>query len=244
MRSKQPIRTKSWKRLTHLAIAFAAAIAFMLAPLSTSALWGQTPQFPFLNWSQLNNLRSNNGNDEVDTGVVRLDGYRLFTIATPATTDKNSSTIAQRVQGIENTLVRIADSNLERDSLEGITSRVDTSGSLPIIFINDSYLMTVTTLDAQLYGTDTIRQANEFAAIAREALIRAKNERQPSFLVYQGVIAAGIFVATIAVGGVLATWQRRYQKQKQQIESEIPEDPIVSAEPDNHPNPTTVRAVK
>ncbi|NJM88705.1 MAG: hypothetical protein HC847_17570, partial [Hydrococcus sp. RU_2_2] len=155
MRSKQPIRTKFWKRLTHLAIALATAIAFMFAPFSTSVLWGQTPQFPFLNWSQLDNLRSNNVNDEVDTGVVKLDGYRLFTIATPAITNKNSSTIAQRVQGIENTIARIANSNLDRDSLEGSTTRVDTSGSLPIIFIDDRYLMTVTTLDAQLYGTDT-----------------------------------------------------------------------------------------
>ncbi|NJP18697.1 MAG: mechanosensitive ion channel family protein [Hydrococcus sp. CRU_1_1] len=244
MRSKQPIRTKFWKRLTHLAIALATAIAFMFAPFSTSVLWGQTPQFPFLNWSQLDNLRSNNVNDEVDTGVVKLDGYRLFTIATPAITNKNSSTIAQRVQGIENTIARIANSNLDRDSLEGSTTRVDTSGSLPIIFIDDRYLMTVTTLDAQLYGTDTIRQANEFAAIARDALRRAKKERQPSFLVYQGVIAAGIFVAMIVFSGVLASWQRRYQKQKQQIEAETPEDPIVSLEVDNHPNPHTAQTVK
>jgi moderate conductance mechanosensitive channel len=244
MRSKQPIRKKSWKRLTHLAIAFAAAIAFMLAPFSTSVLWGQTPQFPFFNWSQLSNLRATNVNDEVDTGVVELDGYRLFTIATPATTDRSNSTIAQRVQGIENILLRIADSNFDRDALEGINTRVDTSGSLPIIFIDDRYLMTVTTLDAQVYGTDPIRQANEFAAIAREALRRAKNERQPSFLVYQGVIASGIFVAMLALSSVLATWQRRYQKQKQQIDAETPEEPIVSSEADNIPNPTTAHQVK
>ncbi len=201
-----------------------SAIAFILVSFSTSPVLGQTPQIPNLNLPQLNNLLVSNSRDRaVETGTVDLDGNQLFAIATPVTTDGGSNPIDQRVETIENNLEQIVSSNYER--LE-VTTQIDRSSGLPIISVNDRYLMTVTTLDAQIHGSNPQRLANEYASIVKTSLQRAKRERQPKFLVRQGIIAGGIFVGAIAFSSVFATWQRRYQRQKQRIEAETPETPL------------------
>jgi moderate conductance mechanosensitive channel len=86
--------------------------------------------------------------------------------------------------------------------------------------------MTVTTLDAQIHGSNPERLANEFASIVKTSLQTAKRQRQPKFLVRQGIIAGGIVIGAIALSSLFATWQRRYQRQKQRIEAETPENPL------------------
>jgi moderate conductance mechanosensitive channel len=201
-----------------------SAIAFILIFCSTSAVFGQTPQIPNLNLPQLNNLLVSNSSDEaVETGTVNLDGNQLFTIATPVTTDTNNNPIARRVETIENNLKQIVSSQIDR--LE-VTTQIDESSGLPIISVNDRYLMTVTTLDAQIHGSNPERLANEYASIVKTSLQTAKRERQPEFLLRQGIIAGGIVISAIAFSSVFATWQRRYQRQKQRIEAETPENPL------------------
>jgi moderate conductance mechanosensitive channel len=201
-----------------------SAIAFILVSCSTSAVFGQTPQIPNLNLPQLNNLLVSNSSDEaVETGTVNLDGNRLFTIATPVTTDGGNNPIDQRVETIENNLEQIVSSNYDR--LE-VTTQIDQSSGLPIISVNNRYLMTVTTLDAQIHGSNPQRLANEYVSIVKTSLQTAKRERQPKFLVRQGIIAGGIVISAIAISSVFATWQRRYQRQKQRIEAETPENPL------------------
>jgi moderate conductance mechanosensitive channel len=230
MKTRQRIKAK-------LVAVGLGAIAFLLVFFSTPAALGQTAQFPSLNLPQFNNfLPSNNRNETVETSVVNLDGYRLFTIATPATTDPESNPIAQRVETIENRLEQIA--NSDRDRWE-VTTQIDESSGLPIISVNERYLMTVTSLDAQIQGSEPQRVANEYAEILEEALVRAKRERQPKFLIRQGVIAGGIIVGAIVISGVFATWQRRYQKQKQRLEAETPENPIDTSDPSDRFNPDT-----
>jgi moderate conductance mechanosensitive channel len=227
MRIRQRIQAK-------FAIVGVGAIAVILVHFSTSAVLGQTPQLPNLNLPQLNNsLLSNNRDEAVETGTVNLDGNRLFTIATPATADGDNNPISQRVETIENRLEQITSSDL--DQLE-VTTQIDESSGLPIIFVNDRYLMTITTLDAQMQGSDPQRLADEYASIVEEALVKAKRERQPKFLVRQGIIAGGIVVGAIAVSGVFANWQRRYQNQKHRLETETPENLIDSSEPSDRAN--------
>jgi moderate conductance mechanosensitive channel len=199
-----------------------SAIAFVLVSFSTSPVLGQTPQIPNLNLPQLNNLLVSSSSDEaVETGTVNLDGNRLFTIATPVTTDGGNNPIDRRVETIENNLEQIVSSDYDR--LE-VTTQIDRSSGLPIISVNDRYLMTVTTLDAQIHGSNPERLANEYASIVKTSLQKAKKERQPKFLVRQGIIAGGIIVGAIAFSSIFATWQRRYQRQKQRIKAETPEN--------------------
>ncbi|HEY9768591.1 MAG TPA: mechanosensitive ion channel family protein [Coleofasciculaceae cyanobacterium] len=213
-----------------------SAIALILIS-STSVVFGQTPQIPNLNLPQLNNLLVANSSDRtVQTGTVNLDGNQLFTIATPVTTDGGNNPINQRVKTIENNLEQIVSSDYER--LE-VTTKIDQSSGLPIISVNNRYLMTVTTLDAQIHGSNPQRLANEYASIVKTSLLRAKKERQPNFLVRQGIITGGIVVGAIALSSVFATWQRRYQRQKQTIEAEIPDNPLNSSQSSEQLNADT-----
>lgn len=186
MRIRQRIQAK-------FVIVGVSAIAFILVSFSTSPVLGQTQQIPNLNLPQLNNLLVSNSSDQtVETGTVNLDGNQLFAIATPVTTDGGNNPIAQRVKTIENNLKQIVSSNSDRVE---VTTQIDQSSGLPIISVNNRYLMTVTTLDAQIHGSNPQRLANEYASIVKTSLQRAKRERQPNFLVRQGIIAGGILSA-------------------------------------------------
>jgi moderate conductance mechanosensitive channel len=217
-----------------------SAIAALLVSFSTSPVLGQTPrhevspkgyrsayplgQIPNLNLPQLNNLLVSNSSDKaVETGTVNLDGNQLFAIATPVTTDGGKNPIDQRIATIENNLEQIVSSNSDRSE---VRTQIDRSSGLPIISVNDRYLMTVTTLDAQIHGSNPQRLANEYASIVKTSLQKAKRERQPKFLVRQGVIAGGIFVGAIAISSMFAACQRHYQYQKHKIEAETPENPL------------------
>jgi moderate conductance mechanosensitive channel len=216
MRIRQRIQTK-------FVIVGVSAIVALLVSFFTSPVLGQTPQIPNLNLPQLNNLLlSSSRNQTVETGIVNLDGNQLFAIATPVTTDGGNNAIDQRVKTIENNLKQIVSSNYDR--LE-VTTQIDRSSGLPIISVNDRYLMTVTTLDAQIHGSNPQRLANEYASIVKRSLQRAKRERQPNFLIRQGIIAGGIVVGAIALSSIFITWQRRYLRQKHRIEAETPETP-------------------
>jgi moderate conductance mechanosensitive channel len=219
-----------------------SAIALTLILVSTPTAFGQTPQLPNRNWPQLNNsLLFINRDEAIETDTVNLDGYRLLTIAAPATADGNSNPIAQRVKTIENRLEQIVNSNLDRLQ---VTTQIDKSSSLPVIFVNDRYLMTVTTLDAQIQGSEAQRVADEYAEILEAALQRARTERQPEFLLRQGVMAIGITIGAIVLSGTFATWQRRYQQQKHRLEAEITENLTEISEPSDRSDLDTQQIVQ
>jgi small conductance mechanosensitive channel len=92
---------------------------------------------------------------------VRLDGRRVFTIAAPATNNTESNPeISARVQGIETRLSEFA--NQPQSSAPQVTSAIDPSSNLPIVSVDQQYLMTVTTLDAQLQGQQPQGYATQF----------------------------------------------------------------------------------
>lgn len=233
------IKTKFSRWKTYIFTLGIGAIAVTISPVSSAAIPKQILQLPSLNLPQLNNLRATNRDENIDSTVVTLDGYRLFPIAAPATTDKNVKPIEQRVKTIENILNEIASSDFDPDALQ-VQTTIDQNSGLPVISVNDRYLMTVTTLDAQIQGSEPKRQANEFAKIIKNALLRAKQERESEFLIRQGAIAAVVFVGAISLSCVLANLQRYYKAQQKKIEAETPQDPIDTAEaPDRSNTPTT-----
>ncbi len=176
--------------------------------------WGQS-EFLKLNW-----LTREKAIDvaSVDRAVVRLDGYPLFALASPTVNQRFP--VEQRVQGIENELSHVANSKFDPETLQ-VTANIDRQSDQPIIAINDRYLMTVTTMDAQLQGRDPQGWANQLTEILRDALIRARQERQPQFLIERGGIALGILLATIVAIRVISHWLKRLKLKQETIEAQL-----------------------
>lgn len=217
-----------WFQWKYGCVACLVAVAIVLAPaLSAMAFQpGQGLNFPRFNLQQpfeRINLPPSVG--DVVTDGVNLDGYKLFTIATPAVNKQqqktNLSPIRERVQGIESVLQRIAESRFDPKTLQ-VTAAIDPTSNLPVVTIDGQYLMTVTTLDAQIQGHDPERWANEVTRIVKTALLRARQERQPEFLTRQAWVA-GLILLVMTVGSRgLARLQRSVRRRQQVLETEPP----------------------
>ena len=158
----------------------------------------------------------------VATADVTLDGRTLFTIAAPnvSTQPGNQAPatppIKQRVKGIEDTLKQVAESNVDPKTLD-VKSVVDQTSRLPIVSIGDRYLMTVTTLDAQLQGQEPEQRANELTQTIKEALITARQERQPQSLIKQGSLAGQIALSMVVISSILVLVQRWLKAKRRQL---------------------------
>jgi moderate conductance mechanosensitive channel len=177
----------------------------------------------------------------VATAKVNLDGRDLFTIAAPAVreqTNPATSTppIRDRVTAIETALTALADSQFDPKGLK-VKSEVDPKSGQPVITANDRYLMTVTTLDAQLQGQDPVRQADEFVRTIEPALQTARRERQPEFLIRQGWVTALILSSMVIASWVVAQVQRQIQRQIQRQTQHQSEHSIKHPER-SQPDPT------
>jgi moderate conductance mechanosensitive channel len=155
---------------------------------------------------------------------VRLDGRKLFTIASPQPTDSNQSseTGSQlRANIIQARLQQIAQSNFSPDTLRVTTER-DRDSRQPIIYVRygegaserTDELITVTTLDAQIHGTDPQVLADDFAQIVEVALIQARQERQPAYLKQQVLWGVGIFLAMLLGSLLVLTMQRQLRRER------------------------------
>lgn len=198
--------------------------------LGTTQVWAQSPSpsssaFPL---PQLPTSLLNSVNTELRSASVRLDGRRLFTIAAPVVSNSNqtnqnnqNTAIDTRVQNIEATLARLA--NQSPGATPTVQSNIEPSSNLPVLTIDQQYLMTVTTLDAQLQGTQPETYANQLTQVVRDALVQARRERQPEFLVRQSLNAIGIIAALGLTSWALSHWQKRLRRRQKQIHAEIPD---------------------
>lgn len=158
----------------------------------------------------------------IDHAVVRLDGYPLFVLAAPTLNQK--VLLEQRIRDIENELHRIANSNLDLDTLL-ITISIDPKSDQPVIAVQDRYLMTVTNVDAQIQGRDSQGWANQITQILRNALIRARQERQAPFLINRGLIAVGTLLAMMVGMRWMVYLQERLNLKQEQETIEISIEP-------------------
>jgi len=156
----------------------------------------------------------------IATADVTLDGRTLFTIAAPSVSAQpgnqpaGTPPIKERVKKVEETLNRVADSNADPKTLD-VKAVVDESSRLPVLSIGDRYLMTVTTLDAQLQGQNPEQRATELTQTIKEALATARQERQPQALIKQGSLAGQIALSVVAVSSLLALVQRWLKAKRQ-----------------------------
>jgi moderate conductance mechanosensitive channel len=168
----------------------------------------------------VNNL-STIENIEVASAPVRLDGRDLFILATPITqqTDQpNQTPLKARITGIETNLKRWVNRAPKELNL---TAAIDAQSNLPIVTINQQYLMTVTTLDAELQGQSPIAYANHLTPIIRSALLQAKQERTVSFLIHQTLVAIALLFVGLILRWGLNHLQRQLLQQQSHIQAKI-----------------------
>lgn len=203
-------------RLRSFILSFVLGILLFLSPLALA----QNPILPTprLQLPQINNA-------DVTTAGVNLDGRELFRVAVPTSGDANqpnqTSAIQLRVQGIEATLKRLA--NQTSSTAPEVTSAIDNNSNLPIISVNRQYLMTVTTLDAQLQGQELAAYAEELTRTIRDALIEARRERQPDFIAQQTGKAIAIIVGMFVLSWIVSRLQGLVRKQQKRLQNEKPD---------------------
>ncbi|WP_161607246.1 mechanosensitive ion channel family protein [Prochlorothrix hollandica] len=179
--------------------------------------WGQTP-FP-LPFSTLGEKVSEAVQSEgVDVGYVRLDGRNFFLVSAPKlTTDQpwqlRSRPIKERISAIELNLQQFKQTGFELDSL---TVTYQFLNGLPVIYGNETLLLTVTKQDANLYGVEPEDRAETLVAIVAQALKNAVEERQPEFLRQQARIGLLLALGTLGLSGLVWVGQR-YLSQQERI---------------------------
>lgn len=213
---------------------FVLGLALFSLLNQSSIAWGQSPNLSQWGLPSSGFAITTEGNEKsIEAGKVRLDGRALFRVAVPniAKNMENAdpSPLQERIRTIQDTLNRIANSPFDPQSLQ-VTSQIDTSSNLPVIFINDQYLMTVTTLDAQLYGYEPQRQANRLTQIIKDALLRAQLERQPQIITRQSLIAVGILLALLGSSWGFTRLQQRLKWKKRQLTAQITPDSQIAAQ--------------
>ncbi len=149
---------------------------------------------------------SNDSNDRVVSGWIYLDGRRLFQIAASKTN------FPERSEDIQKKLQTISQNYFQSPAKTPVEVEVREVNGLPVIYVNDQYLMTITSEDAGLRQVDISTSANQIAESLQEDLQQAKQERQTQFLIDQAKIAAGIGVVMILMSLGVYSWQRRSKK--------------------------------
>ena len=182
-------------RSQFLAIAGSIAISVWFVPKADA-------QIPFLP-NLLPAASSSNDSESKVSDWVYLDGRRVFQIA------GTRANITERLENIQEKLLQISQDYFASPSKEvKVESR--TLKGLPVIYVNDQYLMTINSQDAKLRQVDDPSDAaNQIAQILQERLKRAKQERQTSSLVHHGAIAAGTGLTMIVISWAVYGWQRR-----------------------------------
>ena len=186
-------------RFQFLAIASSMVIAVISVPKATA-------QIPLLPQLQAPSSVSNDSNNRLVTGWIYLDGRRLFQIAA------SKANFPERSEDIQKKLQKISQSYIKSPTKTEVNVEVRKVNDLPVIYVNDQYLMTITSEDAGLREVDISTSANQIKESLQEDLQQAKQERQTQSLINQGKIAAGTGLAMIVMSWGVYSWQRRSKK--------------------------------
>jgi moderate conductance mechanosensitive channel len=156
--------------------------------------------------------------ETVDAASVYLDGRTLFKVsAPPIEGQRPAEARAQEIQQRLNYLTgqmrltgqmsqpMVTDGSESGSALgpeagakvPNVAVSVDEPSNLPVIFVDDQMLLTVTNLDAQLNGSSPYPLALSLAEKLRMAFQRYLQERSPPFLRQQAKVAVSILGVTI-----------------------------------------------
>lgn len=122
-----------------------------------------------------------------------------------------------RISGVEQRLNDVTSLYFKNNG-SPLKIRKEIEGNLPNIYISvgnrEVRLMSVTAPDADLQGVDLDTGADQLIEQIEQGLNRAKEERQPQFLVQQGKIAAGTAVLLLIASVAIYSWERRSKRLK------------------------------
>lgn len=185
------------------------------APSLTKPTPGLEINLPPLGWRSVGNEAN------LDKAHIWLDGRRLFAIAALSDSSGQNEALQLRASTIEARLRRIVSRNFDPTTLNVVVDR-SSQNRLPILNVvygtgadqQRVELMTVTTLDAQVNGSEPTLWAEELAPIIEAALVQAKQERQPGFVQGQTLWAIAILGMVMLGSVLLAHFQRNLQRQR------------------------------
>jgi len=225
-------RTQRGLTISLMAVCLSVLIGFPTAAQPTPTPTPTSPLSPpgsgfFLNLRELGSLVTAGGG--LDQAIVYLDGRRLFAIAAPQVQEQSQTgnlgnPAELRVQTIEDRLQRIIINQFDPNTLE-VFFEIDQASGLPIISAryrargqtHTDELLTITSLDAQIHGTDPATWAKDVIEIVAPALKNAHQERQPESLRQQTLWAASLLVGILAFSLVLTCLQRRLQRDRRRL---------------------------
>ncbi len=176
---------------------------------------------------------------------VKLDGKAIFLVAAlPSVSQKKDSEelspIEQRVQSIERKLQGILQRGFDPETLSVNASILN---GQTVILVSDGKrltplpVLTVTDLDAQLYGQVLSELAADGATYLREVLLEAWKERQPDYLRRQRLIAGAITLGLL-LSYALWRWLGRVLKTRGQWHKEQLADLMLSEGAEQPPAPS------
>lgn len=162
---------------------------------------------------------------------VRLDGENLFSIAAERKINKDDqwglSSLLIRRNRIENRLNAQVQYMIEKGinpkSLQVFTTQLNKQMAVQIALDSQTTkpIVTITDLDAEIYGLSESELGEEYAQQIRQALLKALEERQPSALRSQ-IQSAGIGGAIAALLiTLLFWWQKQIGKVRQRLRQEF-----------------------
>ncbi|MCJ8282089.1 MAG: hypothetical protein MJK14_20160 [Rivularia sp. ALOHA_DT_140] len=171
-----------------------------------------TAQFPFNSGIQapLLNINIRDLENKVVAGSVYLDGKRLFSIAAPR------ASLNERLQNIHDNLDAITKAYLRKPGKE-LDIDIRTENGLPVIYVNEKYLLTVTAEDAKLRGFNPITSARNIKQELLEGLQSAKYERTTEFTIEQAKTAASVLAIMILMSGGFYYYFRPQNKNEKEI---------------------------
>ncbi|MFQ4146263.1 mechanosensitive ion channel family protein [Chlorogloeopsis sp. ULAP02] len=188
------------------------AIAFSSMVITIGVMPKATAQFPFFPNLQPPTLRSADPEGRIVTGWVYLDGRRLFQVSAPR------ANFTERLESIQSNLYRATQNYLDSSS-EEVNVDIEPNNGLPVITVNNQYLMTVTAQDANLRQVDPLTAANQISEILKEDLKQARQERRTEFILSQGVIATTTGLGVIVISWGLYQWRQRSKRHSLQLAS-------------------------
>jgi len=167
-----------------------------------------------------NNILTSGSSGKIPSEPVLLDGRKIFSIAIAA--ENRAITIKQELMAIVKT-------DFDPNQLQVYYQFLNKQ---PVIYVSPhreasaKQVLTVTTLDSQLYGGIAPESlAEQWKEQIRAALLQAKIERSAEFLMHQAYLAAGIILGAIICSVLLWDEKRKLQAHRQKIRAEMPSPP-------------------
>jgi moderate conductance mechanosensitive channel len=197
---KRKSRNTTLGRGAMLTIASAMAITVVSVPKASA----QIPIAPFL--PSPNNV--NNTDNTTVSGWIYVDGHQVFQIAA------TRSSMAARSRSVQQALNQIHETFLRSDDFTpDIQPRM--RDGLQVIYVNNQYLMTVTSEDARLRRDEASVVAVQITEELKRAFQRSRRERTTESLIDQAKLAGRVALLVMVLSGGVYYFQRRFRKHSQ-----------------------------